>query len=65
MNTTLHSIYGVVFGNVFSVPLNSTISDQKMQFPESSQNCISKKFGFWSIWGLLSQRVKIVQCGVV
>ena len=46
MNTSLHVLFNVVFGNVFFIIVVFGICGRKMRFPESSQNSISEKSVF-------------------
>ena len=57
MNTSLHVVFNVVFGNMYFVIVFFNIHGQKMRFSESTQNSISEKsiFGhfevlFFNVW---------------
>ena len=43
MNTTLHVVFILVSGNVYSVLVIFNIYGRKMRFSESSQNSMSEK----------------------
>ena len=61
MSTSSHVACNVVFGNVYFVIDISNIHGRKMRFSESSQNSLSEKSIFWSLWGQFSQRINFLQ----
>ena len=46
MNTSLHAVFNVIFGNVCFVIVISNIHGQKMRFSESTQNSITENWIF-------------------
>ena len=51
MSTSLHAVFNVVSGNVYSVIVIFTICGRKMRFSESTQNSMSEKsiFGHFEV----------------